>query len=182
MIDTGFSVPTSQLDRLMTSYSTDPETGSVGVYDPAVGSRWMRPPAFASGAAGLVSTIDDYLVFGQMLLNHGKHGRQRVLSRPSVEAMTTDQLTSGQKALSGLVDGYFDSHGWGFGVAITTRLDGVSGSVGSFGWDGGLGTSWCSDPQEQMVTILMTQGAWTSPSRPDICLDFVTSAYQAIDD
>jgi CubicO group peptidase (beta-lactamase class C family) len=58
----------------------------------------------------------------------------------------------------------------------------VAGSVGTFGWDGGLGTSWYSDPAEDMVAILMTQASWTSPSPPDICLDFWTSAYQAIDD
>ena len=49
-------------------------------------------------------------------------------------------------------------------------------------WDGGLGTSWYSDPEEEMVTILMAQRAWTSPSPPEVCLDFWTSAYQAIDD
>jgi len=75
----------------------------------------------------------------------------------------------------GLVPGYFDSHGWGFGVSIVTRREGVAGSVGKFGWDGGLGTSWYADPREDMVTILMTQAAWTSPSPPDICLDFWTS-------
>ena len=68
------------------------------------------------------------------------------------------------------------------GVAVVTRRAGVAGSVGMFGWDGGLGTSWYSDPQEDMVAVLMTQRAWTSPSPPDVCLDFWTLAYQAIDD
>jgi hypothetical protein len=45
-----------------------------------------------------------------------------------------------------------------------------------------LGTLWNSDPREEMVTILMTQRAWTSPIPPDVCLDFATLAYQAIDD
>jgi hypothetical protein len=59
----------------------------------------------------------------------------------------------------------------------------VAGSVGRFGWDGGLGTSWHSaDPREDMVGILMTQRAWTSPKPPDVCLDFWTATYQAIDD
>ena len=49
-------------------------------------SQWSRPPAFPDAGAGLVSTIDDYLAFGQMMLNEGKHGGERVLSRPSVEA------------------------------------------------------------------------------------------------
>jgi CubicO group peptidase (beta-lactamase class C family) len=182
MKDTGFSVSAASLDRLVTSYWTDPESGELVVYDEAEGGQWSRPPAFPSGAGGLVSTIDDYLAFGQMMLNHGKHESSRILSRLSVETMTTDQLTPEQKAMSGLVPGYFDSHGWGFGVSVVTRRDDVASVPGRYGWDGGLGTSWYSDPREEMVTILMTQRAWTSPSPPDVCLDFWTSAYQTIDD
>jgi CubicO group peptidase (beta-lactamase class C family) len=182
MKDTSFSVPAASLDRLATSYWTNFETGALEIYDEARGGQWSRPPAFPSGAGGLVSTIDDYLAFGQMMLNQGKHGSERILSRLSVETMTTDQLTPEQKALSGLVSGDFDSHGWGFGVSVVTRRDDVAAVPGRFGWDGGLGTSWYSDPREGMVTILMTQRAWTSPTPPNVCLDFWTSAYQAIDD
>ena len=180
MKDTAFSVPAPKLDRLATSYWTDPTSGKLNVYDEAVGGQWSRPPAFPSGAGGLISTIDDYLAFGQMMLNKGRHGSEQILSRPSVETMMTDQLTPAQKAASGLVDGYFDSHGWGFGVSVVTKRHDVSGSVGTFGWDGGLGTSWRSDPTEDMIGILMTQRAWTSPNPPEVCLDFWTSAYQAI--
>lgn len=182
MKDTGFSVPAAKLDRLATSYSVNPENGSLELYDKPEGGQWSQPPAFPSGAAGLVSTIDDYLAFGQMMLNKGKLGNTRVLSRPSVETMTIDQLTPEQKSVSGLVPGYFYTHGWGFGVSILTKRDEIAGYVGKFGWDGGLGTSWYSDPQEDMVTILMTQRAWTSASPPPVCLDFWTAAYQAIDD
>ncbi|HEV2579824.1 MAG TPA: serine hydrolase domain-containing protein [Ktedonobacteraceae bacterium] len=182
MKDTSFSVSEASLDRLATSYWTNFETGALEIYDEARGGQWSHPPAFPSGAGGLVSTIDDYLAFGQMMLNQGKHGSERILSRLSVETMTTDQLTPEQKALSGLVSGSFDSNGWGFGVSVITRRDDVAAVPGRFGWDGGLGTSWYSDPREGMVTILMTQRAWTSPSPPNVCLDFWTSAYQAIDD
>jgi CubicO group peptidase (beta-lactamase class C family) len=182
MKDTGFSVPEASLDRLATSYWTDPASGKLTVYDEAVGGQWSRPPAFPSGAGGLVSTIDDYLAFGQMMLSQGKHGSERILSRLSVELMTTDQLTPEQKAVSGLVPGDFDSYGWGFGVSVVTRRDDVASVPGRYGWDGGLGTSWYSDPREDMITILMTQRAWTSPSPPNVCLDFWTSAYQSIDD
>ncbi len=182
MKDTGFSMPETSLDRLATSYWTNFETGALEVYDEARSGQWSRPPAFPSGAGGLVSTIDDYLAFGQMMLSQGKHGSERLLSRLSVETMTTDQLTPEQKAVSGLVPGYFDSHGWGFGVSVVTRRDDIAAVPGRYGWDGGLGTSWYSDPREEMVIILMTQRAWTSPSPPDVCLDFWTLAYQAIDD
>jgi CubicO group peptidase (beta-lactamase class C family) len=117
-----------------------------------------------------------------MMLNTGKVGSERILSRLSVETMTTDQLTPRQKELSDFVPGFWDRRGWGFGVAVVTKRDDLAAVPGRFGWDGGLGTSWYSDPREDMVAILMTQRAWTSPSPPDYCLDFFTSVYQAIDD
>jgi CubicO group peptidase (beta-lactamase class C family) len=139
-------------------------------------------PAFPSGAGGLVSTVDDYLAFARMMLAQGKHDGMRILSRLSVETMTTDQLTPEQKAVSGLVPGQFDSSGWGFGLSVVTRRDGIASAPGRYGWDGGMGTSWFSDPGEDMVCILMTQRAWSSPVPPDITLDFWNLAYLAIQD
>jgi CubicO group peptidase (beta-lactamase class C family) len=178
MVDTGFAVPADRLHRLPPQYFTDPHSGELDVFDESNG-QWSRPPAFQSGAAGLVSTADDFLAFGQMLLGGGRLGTQRILSRVSVEAMTADQLTP-QQRLAGAP--YLGNRGWGFGVAVQTRRDGPSGVPGQFGWDGGLGTGWTSDPREDMVTILLTQTAWSSPSPPPVLLDFRTSAYQAIDD
>jgi CubicO group peptidase (beta-lactamase class C family) len=119
-----------------------------------------------------------------MMLNQGRYGGGRILSRPSVETMTSDHLTPAQKSVSGLVPGYFDGYGWGFGVAVVTRREDAATAtpVGSYGWDGGLGTSWRSDPREDMVTILLTQASWTSPVPPRVSRDFRTTAYQAIDD
>jgi len=182
MRDTGFSVPAAGLDRLATSYWTNPQTRALDLYDDAKTGQWSRPPAFPSGGGGLVSTVDDYMAFGQMMLNVGRLERTRILSRASIETMTTDQLTPAQKAVSGLINDYFDRHGWGFGVAMVTRRTDVAGSIGSFGWDGGLGTSWRSDPREEMVGILLTQASWTSPNPPNVALDFWTSAYGAIED
>ena len=181
MKDTSFSVPSGKLDRLPTSYWTNYATGKVEVYDKPDG-QWSRPPAFPSGAGGLVSTADDYLAFGQMMLNKGRHGNQRILSRPSVEIMTTDQLTPEQKAVSGLVAGYFDNHGWGFGLSVVTQRTDMARSVGTYGWDGGFGTSWYADPKEDLTAVLMTQQAWTSPDPPNVCRDFWTSVYAAIQD
>ena len=65
---------------------------------------------------------------------------------------------------------------------MVTQRDDVALSVESFGWDGGLGTSWWADPREDMQMILMTQRAWTSPNASDVCRDFWTSAYAAMDD
>lgn len=180
MKDTGFSVPADKIDRLATSYETNSETGANEVYDPAEGGQYSRPPLFQSGAGGLVSTVDDYLAFGQMMLNQGKHGNEHILSRLSVEAMTTDQLTPEQKAGSEIFLGA--NRGWGLGVSVLTHRDDVASVPGRFGWDGGLGTSAYVDPKEQLVGILMTQQAWTSPSGPNVWNDFWTSVYAAIDD
>lgn len=182
MKDTAFSVPERSLDRLATAYGTNFRTGAFETIDPASGGQWSRPPAFASGAAGLVSSIGDFFSFAQMLLHQGKFGSERLLSRPTLELMTTDQLTPAQKAAGGLQPGDFDAVGWGLGVAVVTRRDGVAGSVGTYGWDGGLGTTWSNDPKEDMITLLFTQKAWSSPTRPPVARDFATSAYQALDD
>jgi CubicO group peptidase (beta-lactamase class C family) len=127
-----------------------------------------------------VSTVDDFLAFGQMLLNGGRHSGERILSRLSVEAMITDQLTPEQRV--GATDFLSANRGWGFGLSIVTQRDDVSAVPGRFGWEGGLGTSWASDPKEQLVGILLTQMTWSSPSGPRIWNDFWTSTYQAIDD
>ena len=91
-----------------------------------------------------------------MMLNKGKHGSERILSRPSIELMTTNQLTPAEKAASPFAD-LSENHGWGFGVPVVTRRDGVAASPGRHGWDGGFGTTWSSDPAEDLVAILMTQ-------------------------
>jgi CubicO group peptidase (beta-lactamase class C family) len=185
MKDTGFSVPATKLDRLATSYWTNPETGALELYDEARGSQWSRPPAFPSAAGGLVSTVDDYLAFGQMMLNKGTkgtHGGERILSRLSVELMTTDQITPEQKAASAFFPGFWDSRGWGVGVSVITRRDDLAAVPGRYGWDGGFGTSAYMDPKEDMVAILMLQRLWDSPRPPAVYLDFWTSVYQAIDD
>jgi CubicO group peptidase (beta-lactamase class C family) len=181
MKDTGFSVPAAKLGRLASCYEVNPETGVLELHDGVDDSQWSRPPAFPDAGGGLVSTIDDYLAFGQMMLNNGKHGSERILSRPSVETMTTDQLTPEQKAVSDLVPGFWDNRGWGFGVSMITKRDDVAAVPGRFGWDGGYGTSWCSDPKEDMVAILMTQRLGFPLFSP-VYLDFWTSAYQTIDD
>src|SRR6516165_6177505 len=182
MKDTGFSVPAEKINRLATSYATNPQTGAFEVYDQPASGQWSRPPAFPAGASGLVSTADDFLAFSQMMLNKGKLGSVRILSRPSVELMTTDQLTPEQKATSGLTEVFFESRGWGFGVSIVTRRTDLAASIGMYGWDGGLGTSWRADPTENLTGILLTQCMWPSPSGPDVFLDFWAALYQSIDD
>jgi len=167
MRDTAFSVPEDKLARFTTSYA-----GGC-VFDPAEGGQWNHPPAFPSGAGGLVSTADDYLRLAQMLLDNGRP----LLARPTVELMTTNQLTAEQMATAGWILG---GHGWGLGVAIVARRDTLA-NVGAYGWDGGMGTNWRNDPREGLITILMTQQAWARAEPPPVARDFWTLAYQTLD-
>ena len=181
MMDTGFFVPEAKLDRLPTCYGTDLVSGRLVVLDEARGGQLARPPLFEAGAGGLVSTVDDMAAFGQMMLNKGVFGRERVLSRPSVELMTRDHLTAEQKAVSPFFPNFWKDKGWGFGLGVITARDDFP-SVGRFGWDGAFGTSWHVDPKEEMVGILMTQRRPDALDIPALTLDFWTSAYQLIAD
>jgi CubicO group peptidase (beta-lactamase class C family) len=178
MNDTGFWLPPEKLGRLTPEYWTDRSTGEFGLLDSVDDTKWSRPPAFPDGGGGLVSTIDDYFAFSQMMLNGGTLGKERVLSRPSVELMTTNHLTPEQSAASEALEG----QGYGFGGAVVIRRDNVFGSIGTYGWDGGLGSSWRVDPREDLQLILLTNVAWPSPRIPDHFLDFWTLVYQAIVD
>ena len=181
MKDTGFFVPEAKLDRLPTCYGIDLASGRLGVLDEARGGQVARPPLFEAGAGGLVSTIDDMAVFGQVMLHKGTCGRERILSRPSVELMTTDHLTPGQKAASPFFPNFWEDKGWGFGLGVTTARSDFA-SVGRFGWDGAFGTSWHVDPKEELVGILMTQRRPDVLDIPPLTRDFWTSAYQLIAD
>ena len=183
MKDTGFTVAKTQLDRVATCYQTDFSTGEVTVLEGAPNELLVRPCTFESGAGDqLVSTADDLLAFGRMMLNAGVYGNERILSRPSVELMATDHLSADQKAASPFFEDFWDARGWGLGVSIVTRRDNVAGVPGRFGWDGAFSTSLYVDPREEMVGVLMAQCRPGALRLPPVVLDFWTSAYQAIDD
>jgi CubicO group peptidase (beta-lactamase class C family) len=169
MSDTGFHMPPQKLPRLVLGEERDRD-------------KFGRAPRFESGGGGLVSTADDILTFSRMMLNHGELDGKRILTRPSVETMTMDHLTAEQKNRSPWVPGYFDNHGWGFGVTVVTRRFDIASTPGKYGWDGGTGTTWRADPAERMTTILLTPQPFTSPDPPRIHHDFWTLAYSAIDD
>jgi CubicO group peptidase (beta-lactamase class C family) len=154
MKETGFSMPAEHTGRLPSHYMTNFQTGKLELQALSAPSKWTKPPAFPSGAAGLLSTVDDYLAFSRLLLNRGVHEDRRLLSEKSVELMTTNHLTPGQMAGAGPP---LAGHGWGFGMAVVTAPDEVSPVPGRYGWDGGYGTSWFNDPNRNLVTIAMTQ-------------------------
>jgi CubicO group peptidase (beta-lactamase class C family) len=178
MVDTGFSTP--HLDRLGTTYALNPETGERVVYDPPAG-QWSKPPAFPSGGGGLVSTIDDYFRFARTLLTGGRlPDGSRFLSRPSVEAMTTDQIGAGPGVCGPSLDG---SAGWGYGVGVQVRRTAPTSPVGSYGWNGGLGSAWANDPSERVIGVILTTDMFTGAfPMPAVIRDFWTGVYAALGD
>lgn len=179
MKDTGFFVPEHKGLRLPPAYTFNPQTKGLDIYDHAVGSEWSSPPPFESGAGGLVSTVDDCFAFFRMMLNKGGHGREQILSRASVELMTSDQLIPGQR--EGMELFFGDHSSWGFGMSVDIRRDNLFRTPGRFGWDGGLGTSAYADPAERTIGVLLTQRSMASPEPPKVFEDFWTSAYAAVE-
>ena len=180
MKDTYFFVPRNKLDRLAAAYTYYADKGlnrfpdtpiTEGANSYSADYPYNGPKKLFSGGAGLNSTAADYLRFCQMMLDGGKVGNTRLLSRKSVELMTSDQL--------GRID---PERGFGLGFGV----DGVKaplpelGSPGQYDWGGFFYTAFSIDPKEQMIVIFMGQLHPTG----DLTLDREVHAlaYQAIMD
>lgn len=176
MHDTGFSVPAGKLRRFGACFGATTDAGRE-IFDPA-GGQWSTEPAFPSGGAGLVSTVDDFHAFAAMLLRGGTTADgQRLLSPDLLAQMTTNQLTDAQIATGGPAPG--GDAGWGFGVGIQLRTVPIR-AAGSYDWDGGLGSSWANDPVNGLVGILLTDQMWVDPTPPQVCEDFWSAVYRAL--
>ncbi len=165
MPDTGFFVPEAKRGRFAQHY--EPAEG--GVLVPHMGSHlgeyYGEDVAFESGGAGLVSTLDDYSHFAQMLAQGGSYGGRRILGRKTVEFMTHNHLTAQQR-----VSLDWDSlKGYGYGCLMRVLEDdsaaGSNASLGEFGWDGWTGNYVCMDSAEDLVFLYFIQrcGAGTTP-------------------
>ena len=150
---TGFQLPADRAAELPVHYVTDPATGRLAERPISGPEVWREPPVFPSGAGGLAGTADDYLAFARLLLNRGVHGGTRLLTEQSVAAMTTNHLTPAQRASGGML---LDGAGWGYGLAVTVAADEISGP-GRYGWSGGFGTSWFTDPERELTFIVLSQ-------------------------
>ena len=189
MGDTSFAVPPDKHSRMAVLYAKT-ATGELTVADHPRSTGWAEPPLFPSGGAGLVSTADDYQRFGRMLLGKGNLDGVRLLSRKTVEAMTTDYLTPEQHTHPFFAFDRYDAdrsemwtnRGFGYGVAVRTRQVGLGPSVGSFGWPGAFGTTWIADPKEDLMATLLLQVGSANPFYTQVGEDFVTLTYQAICD
>jgi CubicO group peptidase (beta-lactamase class C family) len=153
MKDTYFNVPVSKASRLATVYTED-EKGNIIKWSHTFRNIDPDYPLmntkYFSGGAGLSSTAFDYAVFMQMLLNGGIYNGKRILSKRSVEMMTSSQLKEGMFGYGG---------GMGLGFSITGKTDEARGPryAGSFAWGGYFGTTYWADPKANLVCLFMTQ-------------------------
>lgn len=174
MVDTGFAVPPAKADRFAAQHRLDAETGSLVVIDDPRTGQWCRPPAFCSGAGGLVSTVVDFARFALLLGRGGALDGVRLLRPATVAAMTADQL-DGPARDDEYTRVFLDGRGWGLGLAVTVdahaRPTDPFGSRGTYGWDGGLGSIWRTDPTTGCTVIVLTQTAWSSPTDAEVCAD-----------
>ena len=157
MTDTHFFLSEGKRERIATVYertkdgpimrkSQEPTVDGTLIY--STDYPYNGPRTYFSGGAGLVSTVSDYVRFAQMMLNGGELDGVRLLSRKTVELMTTDQLAN--------MDVNF---GFGLGFSVVRGESDLKevGSVGTYGWGGFFFTNFFIDPQEQMIGIFMCQ-------------------------
>jgi CubicO group peptidase (beta-lactamase class C family) len=173
MVDTGFFVPAEKLDRFTAQYAPDPETGQLRLLDRPDG-WWSAPPRMPDCGGWLVSTVDDLWAFASMLAADGGD----LLSPESMGLMLIDRMTAQERAQNRMFVG--DHSGWGLMMSVPAA-DGSTGVPGGFGWAGGTGTSWRTDPSVGLTGILLTQRAMTSPEPTAVGTDFWNGAYAAID-
>jgi CubicO group peptidase (beta-lactamase class C family) len=180
MKETYFFPPENKLERLAAAYTyyqgkglnRFPDTPiTEGSFTYSADYPYRGPKKLFSGGAGLVSTAMDYLRFCQMMLDGGKLGNTRLLSRKSVELMTGDQLgkISADQAF-----------GLGFGVDGVKGPLSELGSAGEYNWGGFFYTGFIIDPKEQMIVIFMAQLHPTGDL--DLNRKVNVLAYQAIND
>ena len=156
MADTGFAVPDGALDRMTSHHRRDPDTGDMELVDPPDG-QWAMPPANPSGAGGLVSTADDWLTFGRMLLAGGEHDGQRVLSAGAVADMTTSHVEAEPDSP------FLQSQGWGYGGSVDLATHEPWEVPGRYGWVGGTGTAGYVIASRDAVTVWLSQVEMNGP-------------------
>ena len=160
MVDTAFSVPASKLDRFCSLYGPS-EEGKMKLLDPVDGRYVEGRVTTFSGGGGLVSTLSDYYRFLRMLRRRGELEEVRLLSRKTVEYMTTNHLPGDLAAMGQASFNETTFAGIGFGLGFSVMLDparaGVMGSAGEYSWGGMASTAFWVDPVEDMTVIFLTQ-------------------------
>ena len=162
MVDTGFVLPDSDLERFAANYGRRRDKTLTLVDDPET-SVYRAPRAFLSGGGGLLSTSADYLRFCQMLASGGELDGVRVLGRKTIELMRSNHLPGGgdlrEFAVGQFGETAFDGVGFGLGFAVTQGpvQTQTIGSPGEYFWGGAASTIFWNDPVEDLTVIFMTQ-------------------------
>ena len=169
MVDTGFAVPSTSVHRLASYYAINPESRVVVLLDGPDG-QWAIPPPFPSGAGGLVSTVGDWHRFARLLLDDGAVGDRRLLSRQSVDLMTTDHVGDRYRAPGG--DVFLDGQGWGYGGGVDVHVTEPWHRLGRYGWVGGTGTSAYVHRPTRSVRIFLSQVQLGGPTSIDVMKAF----------
>lgn len=173
MVDTGFFVPLAKADRLAALYKRGPDER---LHPADEAFDVLVPPAMESGGGGLVSTASDLGRFGKMLLDDGRAGGRQILSLRSARLMRTDQITATVKKASPFFPGFWESYGWGFGMAVSTSTDAISKS-GRAGWWGGTGTTMFLDPNSGTAAVLLSQSMMIGPNDTAVSNAFLEGAF-----
>ncbi|WP_462220766.1 serine hydrolase domain-containing protein, partial [Ferruginibacter sp.] len=177
MNDTYFFIPKEKAARLVNLYRED-STGHLVKAEgnmlngPTVSNYPLLNSTYYSGGAGLSSTIYDYGIFLQMLLNNGMYNGKRLLSRNSVRLMTMNQI--GDLSLGK------DKFGLGFQVVTEAGSSRTPAQQGTFSWGGAFATSYWVDPKEKMVLLFYRQLQGTTHG--DVVEKFRALVYGAIND
>ncbi|MCW2756352.1 MAG: serine hydrolase [Nocardioidaceae bacterium] len=171
MADTGFAVPDTKAGRLAGMYRAGAD-GTLAALAEPVGS-YRELPGFASGAGGLVSTVDDVHTFFRMIRGAGEVGGVRVLRPETVRAMTTNQISVAQGEAAQL---FLDGQGWGYGGGVDVAAGEAWVVPGRYGWVGGTGTAGYVVPDSGVVSVLLTQRAMGGPDDAVLLGDFCTYA------
>jgi CubicO group peptidase (beta-lactamase class C family) len=160
MVDSGFVVPKEKVGRFATAYVTDGTSRRLVDARSTGGFRaqdFTQPPPFESGGGGLVSTIDDYARFAQMLANDGALEGVRILSPATVELMRTNVVTPAAQAAP---DASFDENvGFGLDLMVIANPRGAGRleGKGTMSWEGAAGTFFWVDPANDVVYVQMLQ-------------------------
>lgn len=185
MDDTGFRVLRGSNDRLAVVYGPD-DSGALKPRSAPPSSSYTEPGKFFSAGGGLVSTVPDYLRFGQMILNGGELDGERILKAGTVAEMGANALGPAQGTIS-FAEGFVPPRpfaGYGWGLAIGVRLaDGVHtvpGSPGDLVWGGLANTTFFLDPVENIVAVAMTQ--YLGPDSDELVFRLREGVYGALAD
>lgn len=159
MTDTGYFVPPSDKPRLSAIYITQEDGQLLRERDQQVYGFAPTPPRLTAGGHGLISTLDDYSRFAQMLLGQGTYKNIQILKPETVALMSQDHLPKELTEKSFL--GEKGQIGFGIDFAVRTAppasVDEARGEVGEFFWDGRASTLFWVDPINDMTVIFFTQ-------------------------